>query len=163
MQKCKMEDVKKGNGLCKNVEPIPYINTDKNTNINTDNIDNQRLSCQQVVDLYNSTCVSYPKVTAISERRKQAIKARQRQYSDEDFKRLFELAEQSSFLKGKNDRDWSANFDWLMKDANMAKVLDGNYADRKSPLADEYGLKEGESLTDRIMRRNMERWESGEV
>jgi hypothetical protein len=30
-------------------------------------------------------------------------------------------------LKGGNDRNWSATFDWLIKDANMAKVLDGNY------------------------------------
>ena len=34
MQKCKMEDVKKGNGLVENVKPIP----DNNTNINKDNI-----------------------------------------------------------------------------------------------------------------------------
>lgn len=37
------------------------------------------------------------------------------------------MAEESDFLKGKNDRNWSANFDWLIKDSNMAKVLDGNY------------------------------------
>ena len=34
MQKREMEDVKKGNGLCKNVEPIPV---NKPSNINTDN------------------------------------------------------------------------------------------------------------------------------
>ncbi len=37
------------------------------------------------------------------------------------------MAEESDFLKGKNDRNWSATFDWLIKDSNMAKVLDGNY------------------------------------
>ena len=37
------------------------------------------------------------------------------------------------FLKGKNNRDWQANFDWLIKDSNMAKTLDGNY-DNKSAL-----------------------------
>ena len=45
---------------------------------------------------------------------------------------LFEKAEASSFLKGSNDRAWRATFDWLIKDTNMAKVLDGNYDDRKS-------------------------------
>ena len=49
----------------------------------------------------------------------------------EDFKLLFESAEASSFLKGGNGRDWSASFDWLIQDGNMAKVLDGNYQDRK--------------------------------
>ena len=48
----------------------------------------------------------------------------------DDFKTVFENAEGSSFLKGKNDRNWSANFDWLIADKNMAKVLEGNYADR---------------------------------
>jgi len=62
---------------------------------------------------------------------KKAIKARLNQYAIEDFKRLFTMAEESSFLKGQNNRDWSANFDWLIKDSNMAKVLDGNYADKK--------------------------------
>ena len=48
-------------------------------------------------------------------------------YSLDDFKTVFEKAEASSFLKGSNNRNWIANFDWLIKDENMAKVLDGNY------------------------------------
>ena len=47
----------------------------------------------------------------------------------EDFQKLFEMAEGSSFLKGENGRNWSANFDWMIKDANFAKILDGNYTD----------------------------------
>jgi DnaD/phage-associated family protein len=35
MQKCKMEDANLSNGLCKNVEPIPNINTNINTNNKT--------------------------------------------------------------------------------------------------------------------------------
>ena len=44
---------------------------------------------------------------------------------------MFELAESSDFLKGKNGKNWSATFDWMVKDANMAKILDGNYSDKK--------------------------------
>ena len=51
-------------------------------------------------------------------------------YTLEDFQTVFENAEASSFLKGQNARNWTADFDWLIKDANMAKVLDGNYADK---------------------------------
>ena len=47
--------------------------------------------------------------------------------------KLFENAENSSFLKGSNDRNWTATFDWLIKDSNMAKVLEGNYADKGRP------------------------------
>ena len=83
--------------------------------------------------MYNSICISLPTVTVLSESRKKAIKARFASgYTDEDFQKLFTMAEGSAFLKGKNARNWQANFDWLIKDANMAKVLDGNYNDSKT-------------------------------
>ena len=85
---------------------------------------------EQIKDMYNNICTSYPKLRSMSDSRKKAIKARLRQYSIDDFKFLFEKAENSSFLKGANNRNWSATFDWLIKDSNMAKTLDGNYDDR---------------------------------
>lgn len=84
---------------------------------------------QQIADLYNCICVSFPRLTKLSDARRRAIRARLKIYTVEDFKKLFEIAESSSFLKGQNNRNWSATFDWLIKDANMAKVLDGNYTD----------------------------------
>ena len=90
----------------------------------------KRITCQQIVDLYHSICKSFPNVRSLSDSRKKAIKARLNTYSLEDFKAVFENAEASSFLKGSNDRNWTATFDWLIKDANMAKVLEGNYADK---------------------------------
>ena len=89
----------------------------------------EKATCEQVVDLYRSICVSYPKVISLSEARKRAIRARLKMYSMDDFRMLFEKAAASSFLKGANNRNWSANFDWMIKDANMAKVIDGNYDD----------------------------------
>lgn len=86
---------------------------------------------QQIADMYNNTCVSFPRLTKLSENRKKAIKARLKIYSVEDFQKLFKMAEGSSFLKGQNNRNWSATFDWLIKDTNMAKVLDGNYTDKE--------------------------------
>lgn len=94
--------------------------------------DRESINYQQIADMYNDTCVSFPRLTKLSDARKKAIKARLNTYSVEDFEKLFEMAEASSFLKGQNDRDWSANFDWLLKDSNMAKILDGNYQDRGS-------------------------------
>ena len=85
---------------------------------------------QQIADMYNNTCVSFPRLTKLSDKRKKAIKARLRTYTLEDFRKLFEMAEGSSFLKGQNNRNWSATFDWLIADGNMAKVLDGNYTDK---------------------------------
>lgn len=85
---------------------------------------------EAIKDFYNQVCVSFPRCTAMSESRKKAIKARFTSgYTLEDFKKVFVKAEGSSFLKGRNDRNWTASFDWLIKDGNMAKVLDGNYDD----------------------------------
>lgn len=85
---------------------------------------------EQIKMLYNSLCPSFSRCTAMSEARKKAIKARfVSGYTMEDFKTLFTKAEASSFLKGRNNRNWTASFDWLIKNANMAKVLDGNYDD----------------------------------
>lgn len=85
-----------------------------------------------IQNLYSSICKSFPKLTKLSDARKKAIKARLNSgYTVDDFKKLFEMSEGSTFLKGKNKRNWRATFDWLIKDANMAKVLDGNYADKK--------------------------------
>ncbi|MBC5665111.1 phage replication initiation protein [Dorea sp. NSJ-36] len=94
--------------------------------------DRDRAEYQQIADMYNNTCVSFPRLYKLSESRKKAIKARLQTYSVEDFQRMFEMAEGSSFLKGANNRNWSATFDWMVKDANMAKILDGNYQDRQS-------------------------------
>ena len=83
-------------------------------------------------ELYDSVCGSYPRLVKLSEARKKAIRARLRSgYTVDDFRRLFEAAEESDFLKGKNRRNWSATFDWLIADTNMAKVLDGNYRNQE--------------------------------
>lgn len=85
---------------------------------------------EAIKDFYNQVCVSFPRCTAMSESRKKAIKARFTSgYTLEDFKKVFVKAEGSSFLKGRNDRNWTATFDWMIKDGNMAKILEGNYDD----------------------------------
>lgn len=112
----------------------------KNNNTTINNIKNN-IDYQLIADMYNATCISFPKLTKLSDKRKKTIRARFNQgYTLEDFRRLFELAEGSSFLKGGNKQNWSASFDWLIADANMAKTLDGNYSDRqkeKGGAADE--------------------------
>lgn len=109
------------------------IGKDKDIEIEPEEI--EHVTCKHIVNLYHTTCVSYPKVKTLSDARKKAINARLKCYSIDDFKTLFEKAEASDFLKGSNDRDWSANFDWLIKDANMAKVIDGNYDNKDKPHA----------------------------
>ena len=90
----------------------------------------ESINYQQVVDMYNEICISLPRVKTLSDARKKAIKARLNKYSLSDIQQAFINAEESDFLKGSNNRNWTADFDWLMKDANIAKVLDDNYKNR---------------------------------
>ena len=110
-----------------------------NISPNGDRAENRKNSIYDTIrESYNSVCGSYPRLSKMSEARKKAINARMKTgYTLEDFKTLFEKAESSDFLKGKNQRNWSATFDWLIKDTNMAKVLDGNYDNSKGGAKDE--------------------------
>lgn len=93
-------------------------------------IDKERIDYNGIKDAYNSICPSLPSIKSLSEARKKAIKARLNIYSIDDLCEAFEKAQASDFLTGKNDRNWQANFDWIIKDANIAKILDGNYDNR---------------------------------
>lgn len=95
----------------------------------------EKIDYQLIADMYNDICTSFPSIRSLSEARKKAIAARMKTYSVDDFRTVFENAEASSFLKGGNNRNWTATFDWLMKDTNMAKVLDGNYCDKTKTSA----------------------------
>lgn len=92
----------------------------------------EKIDYQLIADMYNNICKSFPSIRSLSDARKKAIRARLKTYTLDDFQRLFENAEASSFLKGGNTRNWTATFDWLTKDANMAKVLEGNYANNRN-------------------------------
>ena len=91
--------------------------------------------CQRVADMYNSLCPSLPCVRSLSDKRKDAIGEILQRFSLADIQQAFEMVEASSFLTGKNDRGWSATFDWLMAEDNLEKVLEGNYTDKKGGAA----------------------------
>lgn len=121
--------------------------TNNNNNINNiNNINNgnkesavaEQTDYQSIVDDYNNTCKSLPQVKTLSDARRKAIKARVRTRGLEEIHQSFVMAEQSSFLKGSNKNNWTASFDWIMNDTNMAKILDGNYENR-TPSGNEDG------------------------
>ena len=96
-------------------------------------VEREQTDYKAVVDSYNSLCKSFPKVTKLSERRRKAIRARLKEYSLAEIEKAFALAEESEFLKGANNRNWMASFDWIISDSNLPKVLEGKYANRASP------------------------------
>jgi hypothetical protein len=84
--------------------------------------------CDQIKELFNSTCKSLPTIQKIGKSRINKLNARWKELPDiEKFKEIFNKVEQSDFLTGK-DGKWKCNFDWIIEnDKNYCKVLEGNY------------------------------------
>jgi hypothetical protein len=88
---------------------------------------------KKIQELFLETCPSYPAIRAVNGQRKKAVAARWNEHKDiEVFKAVFEKAEASSFLKGRNERNWAATFDWMMKPTNFLKILEDNYQEKSS-------------------------------
>ena len=120
--KDRLGEVREGKGRLGNGEDEPE-EPEPQTIVNPQfEVDYKYIICR-----YNEICKSLPKVTKLTENRKKAIKARLRVYSYDEIVQAFETAEQSEFLKGGNDRNWNADFDWIMTDRNLPRIIEGKY------------------------------------
>ena len=72
-----------------------------------------------------------PSVKILTDKRKKVVSARLKRFNYSEIQQVFSMAEASQFLKGQNDRGWRADFDWLMNESNMVKVLEGVYSTNK--------------------------------
>lgn len=85
-----------------------------------------------VVGLYNKTCKSLPDIRAnIAVRHKaQLIHRAQDIMGEATFEQLFRFVEQSDFLTRRgSDSGFRADFEWIMKPDNLAKILSGAYSE----------------------------------
>ena len=88
---------------------------------------------QGICDLWNSICVSLPKIAKLTEARKQKIRSRLDEFGcqPEEWlttaETLFRRVQASDFLTGRKT-DWKASFDWVFDNGkNWVKVKEGNY------------------------------------
>lgn len=72
-----------------------------------------------------------PQISVLTEARKAAIRARVAQYDKETIGAVMRKVVESDFLCGKNDRDWQATFDWIFKQQNFIRILDGEFDNKK--------------------------------
>ena len=68
-----------------------------------------------------------PAVTVMTEKRKAAVKARIGEHGMDSIAKVFDNIATSGFLKGHNDCNWKADFDWVFRPTNYVKILEGNY------------------------------------
>lgn len=82
-----------------------------------------------IINNYNTICGGrLPKVTKLTDKRKRSIKNCLAQgFTVNDLSRAFKAAASTPFLTGKNDRCWTANFDFIIKPDNIVKILEGVY------------------------------------
>jgi hypothetical protein len=87
----------------------------------------------QAVSAYNAAAerTGWPKVQTLSPARRKSLRAR---LSDAGGVTGWEVAlskaEASSFLTGRTDRPFTASFDFITKQTNFTKIMEGNYDDR---------------------------------
>lgn len=85
---------------------------------------------QAIVEQYHKELPELPRVKALSETRKRHLKARwlsdDKRQTVDYWQRLFGYISKSDFLMGKST-EWQANFDFIIKEANFIKIIEGSY------------------------------------
>ena len=112
------------------------IDLDIDKDLDIDNIDNTRVVAlvpyEEIIQQFNEICKSLPKVKIITEKRKKSIRMRWKKFSDiNTYITVFQKVEASDFLSGRSGKWNGCNFDWVLKEANMVKILEGNYDNKK--------------------------------
>lgn len=119
-----------------------------------DSAQNPRIDYQGVVDLFHSICVSLPKLRLLNDGRKKAIKAAsERLKAVGGFEALFNAVEESDFLTGRNGKWSGCGFDWILKPANMVKIIEGNFANKgaKPKKETSYDLDEYDEMVNNFI------------
>lgn len=127
-----------------NLSPTKKIVGASESNFEVENVENleaeivtDRFPWNKLKTMWNTICVSYPKLISISETRKNKVRVRVKEMGGQDealmmFEILFHKMEESNFMKGDSTKGWKASFDWLITNPNnWVKVYEGNYDNDK--------------------------------
>jgi hypothetical protein len=86
---------------------------------------------KQIVDLYNATLgdTELQRCKIATDSRKAALRRTWAffKYDAEAFKGYFKQVKESDFLCSRGKNNFQATFDWLLKQQNIIKVIEGNY------------------------------------
>ena len=94
-----------------------------------DSVSDNGIDINSIIEIYNNT--SFSKVEKLTKMRMSHLKARIKEYSIQTVIDVIQRADKSDFLKGKNDRNWKANFDFIIKPEKFVKILEGFYDNKK--------------------------------
>ena len=98
------------------------------TNKNETLIVIEKPNYKEVLDYWNSYSM-LKSITRMTDKRKTFVNARFKEFGLDDIKNMIDNISKSPFLRGQNNRNWIADFDWCFKPNNFVKILEGNYLD----------------------------------
>ncbi len=107
----------------KEVSTKEYIHVKNEFSQACEDIKNKWIKIAQEYDLSG-------KQLKIDDKRKKAINNLFKEYSVEELLQAIDKIHISKFMQGDNKNKWQVTFDWLIKKANLLKVLEGNYDDK---------------------------------
>lgn len=90
----------------------------------------------EIKEIYNANCPNLPQVQKLTDKRRTAIDKFLKDFTEEQFKQICIMANNSDFLTGKNDNGWKADFDFLMRIDKATNVLEGKYNNNKGGMND---------------------------
>ena len=82
---------------------------------------------ENLLSIYHSLCPKMRKVQVMNEARKGYVNARIGEYGQEKVVEVLRLAGESGFLNGKNDRSWTADFEWIMRPTNFINIMEHKF------------------------------------
>jgi len=101
----------------------------------------KQIDYQHVMTDFNDTCIDFPMIHAMSEARKKKIRTLLNEFkilkiwpdvtNYDRLHRLFEMAQDSNFLSGRDQKWNGCSFDWIINKTNALKIIEGNYKNKE--------------------------------
>lgn len=103
----------------------------------------EAIDYDSLVDFFNTAtgCAFGNIQKPLGAKRKQLVQARIRERGKDAFAQAIKKAAASDFLKGQNQRGFTATFDWIIKPSNFEKILSGNYDNEKNKRVNTAGVR----------------------
>ncbi|MDD7183293.1 hypothetical protein [Peptostreptococcus porci] len=102
----------------------------------------QNLTASQVINSESINLIikkwnsihNIPQIKAIKKgtKRYRLLQARLKEYELSEILKAIDIINQSSFLKGINNREWKIKIDWFLEAGNFIKVIENSYTDTES-------------------------------
>jgi len=87
------------------------------------------IKTQAVIDKWNST---FDQKCRMTDKRRSAVTVRMKDpFWAESWDQAIEQAGATPFLRGVNDKNWFADFDWFLKPDSLTKIIEGKYGTRE--------------------------------